>query len=122
MLARQAPSQIIGEWLCYLPGRSLATGEAEIASRGFFDDLDRPPPGLWIEAIARRASGADSAEELAILCWIPEPAIASARAGQRACVTGSLASPDDVSPALSRQLRNFEAASGLDRAGAGRVD
>ena len=35
-------------------GRSLSTGEAEIASRGFFDVRDRPPIGLWVESISRR--------------------------------------------------------------------
>lgn len=120
ILRQPAQSALAGEWLCYLPGRSLATGEAQIASRGFFDELGRPPPGLWLEAIARRAPGTGVAQELAILCFIPEAAIASARAGQGACLTGSLACVEDVSPALAQQLRGIDDVSGPDRAGSGR--
>jgi hypothetical protein len=100
-------SRLRGDWLCYLPGRSLATGEAEIASRGFFDVADRPPPGLWVEAIGRRARGPRDAFELAILCWIPEAALDSARAGRRACRTGSLATLGEVSAALEQQIQRI---------------
>ena len=40
-------------WVVYWPGRSLASGEAEIASRGYLDVWDRPPLGDWLEAVAR---------------------------------------------------------------------
>jgi len=94
-----------GEWLCYWPGRSLSTGEAEIASRGFFDVRDRPPVGLWVEAIERRRDRSSAANELAIVCWIPPEAVQRARAGREACTAGSLAYLAEVSDALSEQIR-----------------
>ena len=122
LLTPRARSPLVGDWLCYLPGRSLSTGEAEIASRGFFDVLDRPPPGLWLEAIGRHAPSAGSVDELAILCFVPEIAKASARAGREACGTGSLATVEQVSPALSRALREIDLACVRRRAGSERID
>jgi hypothetical protein len=93
-----------GEWLCFFPGRSLSTGEAEIASRGFFDVLDRPPVGLWVEAIARRRTDSAAAHELAIVCWVPPVAVAPARAGREACRSGALAFLEEASAGLARQV------------------
>jgi len=92
-----------GEWLCYWPGRSLSTGEAEIASRGFFDVLDRPPIGLWVEAIGRRRGVSLDAYELAIVCWVPPSAVRNALVGRDACARGSLATLAEVSGALNEQ-------------------
>ncbi len=86
-------------WLLYRPGRSLETGEAEIASRGFFDVRDRPPLGLWLEVLGRREAHAPEGVDLGILCWLPPDDRARARAGARACCTRSLLSLADE-PAL----------------------
>jgi len=94
-----------GELICYWPGRSLSTGEAGVASRGFFDLLDRPPIGFWIEAIARPTDSTREKFEIAIIAWIPTNDIERAVAGRRACMRGSLAMLDEVSKALVRQLR-----------------
>ncbi len=94
-----------GEWLCYWPGRSLSTGEAEIASHGFFDARDRPPVGLWVESIGRRRSRSRSDHELAIVCWIPSGAVQRAQAGREACAESSLAYLAEVSEALDEQAR-----------------
>ena len=93
-----------GELLCFWPGRSLSTGEAELASRGFFDVMDRPPLAYWLEAIARPASGMNQAFEVAILVWIPSSEAERARKGRRACGNGSLAWLGEVSPELLEQL------------------
>lgn len=106
--ARAAP--LAGDWLCYWPGRSLATGEADVASRGFFDVWDRPPPGLWVEAATRRLPGRPDVE-LAVLCWVPEVALERARAGCAASPTRSLAWLADVSDPLHAQVRRAIAAS-----------
>ena len=108
-VAESAPSGLLfeGDWLCYAPGRSLATGEAEIASQGFFDELDRPPIGLWLEALTRPAQRRMGAFELLILCWIPAAWGDRARAGQRAAASGSLAFVDEVAPLLADQLRGL---------------
>ncbi len=94
-----------GELLCYFPGRSLSTGEAEVASRGFFDSLDRPPIGLWLEAITRPIQSSSEKFEIAILAWIPPGYAERALAGRRACRNGSLSALDETSKALSQQLR-----------------
>ena len=77
-----------GELICYWPGRSLSTGEAGVASRGFFDVLDRPPIGFWIEAIARPTDSTREKFEIAIIAWIPTNDIERAVAGRRACLRG----------------------------------
>jgi hypothetical protein len=80
-----------GFWLCFRPGRSLGGGEAEVASRGFFDVFDRPPLGLWVDVIARPKPSVEGAFEVALLCWIPPDAAERARAGLAHCPTGGLA-------------------------------
>ncbi|GEM_PF-1952578 len=94
-----------GELLCYWPGRSLSTGEAEVASRGFFDSLDRPPIGLWLEAISRPIHSPSEKFEIAILAWIPPEHAERAERGRRACTNGSLSTLNETSKALSQQLR-----------------
>jgi hypothetical protein len=93
-----------GNFICYWPGRSLSTGEAEVASRGWFDVLDRPPIGLWVEAIARSIDAAHENFEIVIIAWIPPDQVERAEAGRRACKSGSLTGLDDASKALARQL------------------
>lgn len=93
-----------GRWLCYSPGRSLSTGEAEIASRGYFDVLDRPPILHWVDAIDRPLSPGSAAREVAIITWVPEEAVERARAGRSACRTQGLAFLDEVADGLSAQL------------------
>ena len=94
-----------GELICYWPGRSLSTGEAGVASRGFFDVLDRPPIGFWIEAVARPVDSTRERFEVVILAWIPAADVERAVAGRRACTSGSLAMLDEISKALVAQLR-----------------
>jgi hypothetical protein len=85
-----------GLWLCHRPGRSLESGEAEVASRGFFDVRDRPPLGLWVDAIARPWPSRPGRFEVAVLCWIPADAAGRARAGRLHCPTGALALFEEV--------------------------
>jgi hypothetical protein len=94
-----------GELICYWPGRSLSTGEADVASRGFFDVLDRPPIGFWIEAVARPTDSTRVKFEIAIIAWIPAEDVARADAGRRACKSGALAMLGETSEALAAQLR-----------------
>ena len=104
-----------GGWLLYWPGRSISSGEAEIASRGFFDVQDRPPLGLWLEAIARARAPRSREFEIAVLCYVPADVLERANAGCRLCPTGGLAMLEDfegsgqgraeVSDALNAQVR-----------------
>jgi len=93
-----------GGLISYWPGRSLSTGEAGVASRGFFDMLDRPPIGFWIEAVARPTDSTREKFEIAIIAWIPNDDVERAAAGRRACLRGSLAMLDEASKALAGQL------------------
>ena len=102
-LESTVPNTGVREWICFWPGRSLATGEAEIASRGFFDVLDRPPLEFWLEAMGRRSRSRADTFELAILCWIPPAQVERARAGRRAVAAEALAFLDEVSDAVSTQ-------------------
>jgi len=104
-------SRPIGEWLCYWPGRSLSTGESEVASRGFFDVMDRPPLAYWLEAIARPTGASHEAFEVAILVWVPDAEFARVQAGRRVCDNGSLALLREVSPDLVAQVGTMLAAS-----------
>jgi hypothetical protein len=100
------PGPTGGDLICYWPGRSLSTGEPNAASRGFFDGFDRPPIGFWLEAIARPSESSREEFELAIIAWVPAVDVDRARAGCRACTSGSLALLSDVSKELSQQLRS----------------
>ena len=95
-----------GEILCYFPARSLATGEAEVSSRGYFDVLDRPPLWSWIASVGRPADGAVEGFEVGILAWVASDDRALARAGCRASAAPSLLSIEDASDAISRQWRD----------------
>ncbi|MCR9092767.1 MAG: hypothetical protein NXI30_00990 [bacterium] len=90
--------------LLFRPGRSLRSGEAEAASRGFFDVADRPPPLLWLEAVARpRATGSDEIE-IGLLCGVPGDALERAAAGVSACVSGALTWTDDATAGIVSTL------------------
>ncbi|MBW1884907.1 MAG: hypothetical protein JRJ58_15355 [Deltaproteobacteria bacterium] len=93
-----------GRFLCHRLCCSLATGEAEIAGRGFFDALDRPPLVLWLEAISRPVPGRSGVCEVVVVAFVPENRLARARAGRQACPRGALAFLDEVSVALTSQL------------------
>jgi hypothetical protein len=112
--AGTTPRSLGGEWFCYWPGQSLSTGEAEIASRGFFDIRDRPPVGLWVETLGRKRGGASRAYEVAVLCWIPPAVAESAWAGRRACASGCLSGLAEVSDALCDQIRGLDRALAVD--------
>lgn len=107
--------------LLYRPGCSLRSGEAEAASRGFFDVADRPPLLLWLEVVARpRAEGSDEVE-VGLLCGVPEDAIIAAEAGVRACGTGSLVWLDDAQGEIVGRLpKRVEARSSSPEHAVGR--
>lgn len=94
---------LIGYW----PGRSLATGESDVVSRGFFDVMDRPPIGLWLAVVARPTHSNQSDFEIAIVAWIPPAEVVCARAGRDVCWSGSLAPLFDTSTELDCQLRSI---------------
>lgn len=91
----------VTDWLLLRPGRSLTTGEAEIASRGFFDALDRPALSLAVAVVARPGI---SGTEIGLLIAVPEVAATAAEAGRAACPSGALVSVEAVAPALATQL------------------
>jgi hypothetical protein len=93
-----------GRLLCHSFSRSLSTGEAEIASRGFFDSLDRPPIALWLEVVSRPMPRGSEAFEVCVLAFVPEQILARAIAGRKACPSGALAFLAEVSPTLTGQL------------------
>lgn len=94
-----------GELICYRPGRSLSTGEAAVASRGFFDVLDRPPIGFWIEAVARPIDSSHEKFETAVIAWIPAADVERAAAGCEVCTSGSITMLREMSEGLLHQLR-----------------
>jgi hypothetical protein len=96
--------EVGGLWLVYRPGRSLGTGESDLASRGLFDARDRPPLGGWIEAVARPEAGRPGRFDLAILVWMPEAERARATAGCEASATGALGPLASLSSRLLDQL------------------
>jgi len=91
-------------WLLFRPGRSLSTGEAEIASRGFYDVADRPPLSLWVEAVGRPRAEGSQETEVAILCAVPEAVCDAAAAGRDVCSSGALAWVEELAPPLAEQL------------------
>ena len=83
---------------------AAAAGEAEVASRGFFDTWDRPPPSFWIEVLSRALSRRPGQFEMAILVLIPDAFLARAEAGREVCENGSLRFVGDERSALVDQL------------------
>lgn len=106
--ARRAALLARGDYVCHRPGRSLATGEAEIASRGYYDVEDRPPIVSWVAALASAAAPSRERDEIAIVAWIPPADLERARAGNRACPNGALILLSDLAPDVHRQLRALE--------------
>jgi hypothetical protein len=96
-----------GDYVAHRPGRSLSTGEAEIASRGYYDVEDRPPIASWIAVLAP-ATGPSRDDEIVIVAWIPPGEVARARAGCRACPSGALGLLIDLAPEALHQLRTLE--------------
>lgn len=85
-------------------GRSLATGEAEIASRGFFDALDRPPVEYWLECVRHPTARRDEGAGVGVLFFVPAACAALAEAGCAACPSGALTLVDPRQTALYGQL------------------
>ncbi len=102
----------VGSLLCYFPGRSLSTGEAEVASRGYFDVLDRPPLWSWVAVVGRRAGGTAQDFEVGILAWIAPEDAAVARAGCQLSAAPSVMPVETASEAIAAQWRS---ANGLGR-------
>jgi hypothetical protein len=106
--ARRAALLARGDYVCHRPGRSLATGEAEIASRGYYDVEDRPPIASWIAVLAPAAGSSRDCDDIAIVAWIPPADLERARSGCRACPNGALTLLTDLAPEAHRQLRALE--------------
>lgn len=90
--------------LLYRPGRSLRSGEAEAASRGYFDVADRPPVLSWLEVVARPRAEGSGEVEVGVLCGVPEEAVAVAGDGVRACGSGGVVWVDEAGAALAGVL------------------
>jgi len=119
-----------GDYVCHRPGRSLATGEAEIASRGYFDVGDRPPLATWLGLLAPAArgrtpgpgadagseagseagsgTGSDADAEVWIVAWVPPESVARVEAGCRACPNRALVPLVALAPEAHRRLRDLE--------------
>ena len=95
-----------GSLLCYFPGRSLSTGEAEVASRGYFDALDRPPLWGWVAVVGRRADSKAQDFEVGILTWVSPEDAAAARAGCLASAALSVMPVETVSEDIAAQWRS----------------
>jgi len=93
-----------GRFVLYRLAQSLETGEAEIASRGFFDVRDRPPLILWLEVVSRMFPLQSGAFDVAVLAFVPKDLVRRAEAGRRACVNGSLSFLDEAPGGLANQL------------------
>lgn len=91
-----------GGFVGHRPGRSLTTGEAEIASRGYFDAADRPPIATWLGVLEATSDGVE--DGVWIVAWVEPSEVERARAGCRACPNGALAWLDDVSAPAADQL------------------
>ena len=99
-----------GDYVCHRPGRSLSTGEAEIASRGYFDVEDRPPIACWIGLLSPQPVSSGDEEDVVIIAWISPDDLECARAGCDACPNGALTLLADLAPEAHRQLRAIESA------------
>ena len=86
-----------------------------MASRGFFDGLDRPPIGFWIEAVARPMDATRAKFEIAVIAWIPAADVERATAGRLACTSGSLAMLSEASQSLAAELDPMLARSAEER-------
>ncbi len=104
-LARRAALLEDADFVCHRPGRSLITGEAEIASRGYFDAEDRPPLACWIGVLASAATNAADEADFVIVAWTSPGDRERARAGRQACPNGALALIAELSPPAADQLR-----------------
>ena len=101
--ARRQP----GGWILYRPGRSEGTGEAEVASRGYFDVRDRPPLATWVEVLARPRAEGSGDLDLAVLCYVPNEARDRVTAGRRACPSGSLKTLEELAPGFVGELASL---------------
>lgn len=101
-----------GDFVCHRPGRSLATGEAEIASRGYFDEWDRPPLATWLGVLPARAD--EGGSDVYVVAWIAASDCERAWAGIRACPNGALVRLEEVSSEAVSELRAAAAAAALD--------
>jgi hypothetical protein len=110
--ARSDPGSIA--FVCHRPGRSLATGEAEIASRGYFDVEDRPPLACWLGLLPLPSSTREGEADFVIVAWVADEDRARAQAGCHACGSGALEGLDDFAPTAAAQLRACVAAVASD--------
>ena len=75
--------EIKGAWLYFDPTLSMYDGISDVASEGFFDSDDVPPPELWIGVNANL-----------LVSFIPEKYLSRASLGVNDCVSGSLSWAD----------------------------
>lgn len=104
-LAHRAALIEDADFVCHRPGRSLNTGEAEIASRGYFDAEDRPPLACWIGVLASSATSAAEEADFVIVAWTSPGDRERVRAGRQACPNGALVLIAELSPPAAEQLR-----------------
>lgn len=109
--ARRAALLEDGDFVGHRPGRSLVTGEAEVASRGYYDAEDRPPLACWIGVLASAVAGAADEPDFMIVAWTAPGDRGRARAGRQACPNGALAMIAEISPPAAEQLRACVAAA-----------
>lgn len=109
--ARRAAPPEVGDFVAHRPGRSLVTGEAEVASRGYFDAEDRPPLACWIGVLTSAVAGAADEADFMIVAWTAPGDRGRARAGCQACPNGALAMVAEISPPAAEQLRACVAAA-----------
>lgn len=106
MRALDTPSEAwAGSLLCYFPGRSLSTGEAEVASRGYFDVFDRPPLWNWVSVVGRRVGRAAEDFEVGILAWVAAEDAARALDGCDVSAAPSVAAIEKASESIAAQWR-----------------
>lgn len=111
-----ATARRAGVLVCHRPGLSLATGEAEIASRGYFDGQDRPPLDDWI-GVLPGAPGIGSEADFWIVARVAPADVGRVRAGCRACPTGSLVLLEEIAPEAARQLAQTVSGDPIDPGG-----
>lgn len=88
---RSAPSGLPdGRLLVCEIDMSIGGGEAEAASRSFFDVDDRPPWDLWLVAWGRTRRTRPDEPIACLLAFVPAEWEAIAGAGIEACPTGGL--------------------------------
>lgn len=70
-----------GKMLLYFPDMDLCDGAAELASDGFFDAHNAPPPGTWVGYFDHGLDAGDPWSGGSLLAWVPEALVSRVAAG-----------------------------------------